>query len=251
MNSKRSQFTSRTLKIPHLFSKNATKYQPDSMFINHAAYLPHFYQYLSNLSIHLPMGDIVERLLRGGALLDFQNMEAAIKNAADSVRKMPAVRKGSNVNYAIVVKFGYEEIKKLREEGYGYDIICKMFSENGLLCANANHKTFCTAFLRETRRRMPQADGRHPTMGTGNAPEKKTEANPLTARTSAVVPTHRTAGSSMGLEVKSANTPNTKPIAPDAISDSKEEWLKRMSGKKVDTGLGIITKYTDGSFDYD
>ena len=147
--------------------------------------------------------------------MEAQSIEAAIKGAADSIRRTPAVRRRKNASYAIVVKVGYEEIQKLRNDGYSYDIICKMLSENGALGVDANPKNLCTAFMRETKRR-----------------HSRVQANSSIPRAN-VVPA--------GERSKTGEADKT---------EQDNERTRRMTGRVVDTGLGKITKNSDGSFDY-
>jgi len=107
--------------------------------------------------------------------LETQSIKAAVKGAVESIRKTPAVRRRKNVSYAVVVKVGYEEIQKLRNDGYSYDVICKMLSENGALDTEARPKNLCTAFLRETKRRLLRAQVNASTLKTSSAPVEKTE----------------------------------------------------------------------------
>jgi len=88
--------------------------------------------------------------------METRDIEAAMKSAAESLRKTPAVRRRKNVSYAIVVKVGYEDIQELRNDGYSFDVICKTLSEKGALCVGASPKYFRTAFLREKKRRLAQ-----------------------------------------------------------------------------------------------
>jgi hypothetical protein len=115
---------------------------------------------------------------------------------------------------------------KLREDGYSYDIICEVFAENGLFPNGANPKTFRSAFLRETDRR-----------------EKKLKAailkNPGAAQ-KAAAPAVKTDSPAKGIA--------PKPKDNDA---SEKEWIRKQASTVIDTGLGRIVKYSDGSFDYD
>ena len=149
--------------------------------------------------------------------MEIQSIEAAVKDAAESIRKTPAVRRRENVSYAIVVKVGYEEIQKLRNDGYSYDIICKMLSENGALNVDASPKSLCTAFLRETKRRL-----------------SRTQANSSIPKASSA--TVEKAAQNNGGESKK--------------TERGKEQVRTATGAVVNTGLGIIVKNSDGSFDY-
>jgi hypothetical protein len=211
----------------------------------------------SNLSIRYKSCDIFETQRKGSGILKIQDMKTAVKNAADCIRHTPAVRNRKNVIYAIVVKVGYEEIKKLRDDGYSYDIICKMLSENGALGVGASPKSLCTAFLRETKRRLSRTLGHSPSVGMGNAPEKKPEANPTAMTPPRVMHLpNRTAGNrSGGVEIRPDNTFDIMPIPledKEAIAAAEKEMLMKKLGydKKRNVGPGVKTiRLPDGSFE--
>jgi len=156
--------------------------------------------------------------------LDIQSLEEALRRSIDSVREAPAVRRRGDVSYALVVKVGYEEIQKLRSDGYSYDVICETLSRNGVLDTGASPKNLCSAFLRETKRRLK----RQQTPGHNIDASMKTDAG-------------------------------TTPVAPDtngvrtgekvAEKESEKARIRRLTGTIVNTGLGEIVKHTDGSFD--
>jgi hypothetical protein len=62
-------------------------------------------------------------------ILDTDEIKGLLKNAVISVRKNPPIKRRDDVSYSRVVKAGYEEILKLREDGYSYDVICEVFRE--------------------------------------------------------------------------------------------------------------------------
>jgi len=161
--------------------------------------------------------------------METQSIEAAVKVAAESIRMSPAVRRRKNVSYAIVVKVGYEEIRKLRNDGYSYDIICKMLSENGALDYNASPKNLCTAFLRETKRRFSrvQESSSNRDASTVNIQAKKTD-------------------SVTGIPNKAIQN----NIGETKITERESEQIRTATSTVVNTGLGEIIKHSDGSFDY-
>jgi len=153
-------------------------------------------------------------------MLEAQSVEAAVKCAADSIRKTHVGTKRRNSEYAIVVKIGYDEIQKLRDDGYGYDIICKTLSENGTLDVDASPKNLCTAFLRERKRRQSRTHGR---------PSIAKPSGGMAEKSKAVESINREA----------------------ARAEPENEQTKKLGGRVISTGLGNIIKNTDGSFDYD
>jgi hypothetical protein len=151
------------------------------------------------------------------ASLDTEGICESVRFAADSLRKLPAIRRRANVSYSLVVKAGYEEIRGLREDGYSYDLICEVFAQNGLLHGHTNPKALCTAFLREKKRR-----------------ERKVQSSGVVKK-----------------DVISA-TPKAEPAKPD-FSDplAGKEKIKALTGSAEETALGKLTKHSDGSFDFD
>jgi hypothetical protein len=49
---------------------------------------------------------------------------------------------------------------------------------------------------------------------------------------------------------KATGAQNNQARAPDKEAAEKE-WIRKQNSMTVDTGLGKITKNSDGSFDYD
>ena len=152
-----------------------------------------------------------------------------MKGAVDSIRKMPAVRRRKNVSYAVVVKVGYEEIQKLRNDGYSYDIICRTLSENGALDVDASPKNLCTAFLRETKRRL-----------------LRTQVNASYREVDRIsVPTEKTS-----LVTAKPNNATQNNGGETGKTDQEKEKKLKITGTVVNTGLGTIIKNPDGSFEY-
>ena len=142
--------------------------------------------------------------------MDVQNLKESLKNAADLLKETPAIRRRENMDYALVVRTGYEEIKKLRDEGHSWDIICETLSKTGALNAGAKPKNLCSAFLREAKRRLKrqQAPGRNIKASAGATPDIKA-----------------------------------------AGEESEKEKIRRLTSTTVETGQGKRVKHTDGSFD--
>jgi hypothetical protein len=159
-------------------------------------------------------------------ILDTDELRGLLESAVISVRKRAPIRRRDDVSYAMVVKTGYEEILRLREDGYSYDVICEVFAEKGLFPNGANPKSFRSAFLRETNRR-----------------EKKLKAaiskNPGPAQKAAAP------------VVKTDNTAGVIAPKPKDKEASEKAWFRQQTSTVIDTGLGKIVKHSDGSFDYD
>jgi hypothetical protein len=119
--------------------------------------------------------------------------------------------------YSLTVKAGYEEILGLRDDGYSYDLICEVFAENGILPEHANPKTFCSAFLREKKRR-----------------EKK--ARPYGGAKKEAIP----------------DQPKAEQVKLNFAADlKKKKETKALTGFTEETALVKVTRHSDGSFEFD
>jgi hypothetical protein len=159
-------------------------------------------------------------------ILDTDELRGLLKDAVISVRKRAPIRRRDDVSYALVVKIGYEEILRLREDGYSYDVICEVFAENGLFPNGANPKSLRSAFLRETNRREKKLKAAIPK--NSGAAQK------------AAAPAVKTDSAAGGIAPK----PKDKE-APE------KEWIRQQTSTTINTGMGRITKNSDGSVDYD
>jgi len=162
--------------------------------------------------------------------LETQRIESAVKEAAESIRKTPAVRRRKNVSYAAVVKVGYEEIQKLRNDGYSYDVICEVLSEKGVLAVDASPKNLRTAFMREAKRRFSRTQEESSTNIANIGSMKKVMQD--------------------GLAAINPNGAAPKKKAEAGKTETMEERIKRMTSNTVHIGTGTIIKHADGSFDY-
>jgi hypothetical protein len=85
--------------------------------------------------------------------LENEELKEALRGAVEEVMRLPAIRRRKNIRCAYVVKVGYEEIRKLRNEGYSYDTICAALVAKGVFDEGAAPKSLGMAFRRETSRR--------------------------------------------------------------------------------------------------
>lgn len=159
-------------------------------------------------------------------ILDTDELRELLKDAVVSVRKRAPVKRRNDVSYALVVKTGYDEILRLREDGYSYDIICEVFAENGLFPNGANPKSLRSAFFRETNRR-----------------EKKLKAE--------ITKNQGTAQKAAASAIKTDSPANGIVVKPRDKEATEKEWFRQQTSAVVDTGLGKIIKHSNGSFDYD
>jgi hypothetical protein len=84
--------------------------------------------------------------------MDSMEEVADLKEVLESMASEPRKRNG-NVVFALVVKVAYENIKKLREQGFSFQRILDCLIKNEYLPNDANMRHFHQAFMREERRR--------------------------------------------------------------------------------------------------
>jgi hypothetical protein len=159
--------------------------------------------------------------------LEADGVGGVLQAAVHSVRSRVAMKGHKNAKYSLIVKTGYDEILKLREEGYSYNVICEVFAENGLLPNGANPKTFCSAFLREMKRREKRQK-----IGAPQNPDTEKTVSVASVKTDKAI-------KKVAQEME----------APEEAAVEKE-WIRKLDGIEVDTGRGKITKHSDGSFDF-
>jgi hypothetical protein len=179
--------------------------------------------------------------------MDALNLKEAVKEAVEAIRKTPPVQRRKNAIYSIAARTGYDDIRQLRADGYGYDVICEVFAEKGVLQPNASPKNLSSAFLREMKRREKRAMAAN----TSNSAEAKK-------------PTDMKAGNQVtqqkgtpDREKLIVNPDHTFNIRPNGLTESdvdaiEKKRVREMTGVKYKNAWGdTITKHTDGSFDFE
>jgi hypothetical protein len=113
-------------------------------------------------------------------------------------------------------------------EGFSYAVICEALERDGLLREGSRPYSLSRALRREGIRRQKLAE-------TGRFPDDA-DKKPRAAETSAAL--------------HEATKP--EPENPNAKEKPREhEWVRKMTGSTEETGLGKLTKHSDGSFDFD
>jgi hypothetical protein len=159
-----------------------------------------------------------------------ENIREKLREAAESVRQRAALKNYKNVSYASVVRTGYEEIQKLREEGYTYNVICEAFVERGILKESATPKGLSTIFQRETKRRAKLSER----SGNGGSRENNQ------GKKASIITKNEEAG------LKNAKKKEPEETREDDVT----ERLKQLTGTVVDTGTGKIRKMPGGTFEF-
>jgi hypothetical protein len=140
-------------------------------------------------------------------------------------RENPLARKETNT-YAGVMRSVYAKVGRLRAKGFSFTQICAACEKSGLL-KDANPYCFRQAFRRERARRLTDEEL---AKFMSEARDEK-QASPANGTDSPQI-----------IGPGSAN--------PGSEEDEENDRIKKLTSTTVDTGLGIITKNTDGSFDY-
>jgi hypothetical protein len=131
--------------------------------------------------------------------------------------------------YSRAASSAFEKIASLREKGIGYVRICKAFESSGLLPENADPHSLGQAFRREKTRRGKIAAKTPPSERSDRDTVKKADALPWKAD-----------------KTIEKTVPEAAKVGNDA---TEKEWIRKLTGTTVDTGLGKIIKHSDGSFD--
>jgi hypothetical protein len=164
-----------------------------------------------------------------------ENTVETIRQALDWIRANAAPgRRRSGSSYARIARSAFEDIRGLTAEGFSYAAICEAFEANGLLPEGSKPYSLSRAMRREGMRRQRRAG---------------------------LVETERLVGKTAGEKSGSAAPNPTKaepvkrdfgaPRAPSMENEKAEKWEKALAGSAVETGLGKLTKHSDGSFDFD
>jgi hypothetical protein len=160
------------------------------------------------------------------------NFAGEIRKTLDKVRAncAPGIRR-PGFSYARVVRAAFEDIRGLMAEGFSYAVICEALERDGLLREGARPYSLSRALRREGIRRQKLA-GLAQAVRFPDDADKKTRA----AETSPAL--HEAAKPEL-------ENPNAKE------KSREHEWVRKITDSTEETGLGKLTKHSDGSFDFD
>jgi hypothetical protein len=153
-----------------------------------------------------------------------EQIEEALRDEESPKRREGYVYSGATRRF-----FG--KIKALRGRGYSFVQICRAYEKIGQLPKHSNPNVFRQAFLREAERRKREGEIlKELKDGDGAEKTKTRETSPPVTPEDA----------------------EKKNLAKEDTGDEGEDSdrIRKMTGKVVETGLGKIIKYADGSFDY-
>jgi hypothetical protein len=134
-------------------------------------------------------------------------------------------RQRADFSYARIARLTFENIRELTALGFSYVTICRGFVINGLLPEGAEPCSLSRAMRREGIRRQKHI-GPEKAERLGQNMEKK-------------------------LDVVRMSTTVISAEKPESGGTTSDEKTAKMAETTVNTGLGKLTKHTDGSFDFD
>ncbi|MDR1578989.1 MAG: hypothetical protein LBS35_01420 [Synergistaceae bacterium] len=163
------------------------------------------------------------------------DFEAASERVEEILRnETPLNRKGGHVHSDTAKKF-FGRIKSLRARGFSFIQLCGAFEKAGVLPEKSNPYSLRQAFLREMARRAKT--------------EELLKAVKDTALEEAAEPSPKANMPVRTQFMKAAKSQNDLPLTPDKETTEKE-WIRKQTSTTIDTGLGKITKNSDGSFEF-
>jgi hypothetical protein len=150
-----------------------------------------------------------------------EQVEEAIKGESPPRRRERCV-------YSDTARRFFSKIKALRGRGYSFVQICKAYEKAGQLPKRSNPYSFRQAFLRESGKRNREEELlkelKNDTNAAGKAPGVSADAGRIFEK------------------------PEAKKARESA--GTVQHRIREMTGTPVDTGLGRITRHSDGSFEY-
>jgi DNA-binding transcriptional MerR regulator len=152
-------------------------------------------------------------------------VEEAIKE-----EKAPG-NKGERV-YSDTARCFFTKIKALRDRGFSFVQICKAYEKIGQLPKDSNPYSFRQAFLRELGRQNQSGELLKEVKEGGRDTERESPPQILAAP---------------AMEHRENNT--MKAGSSDELTEEKR--VEKLTSSTVKTGLGKLTKHSDGSFDFD
>jgi hypothetical protein len=170
-----------------------------------------------------------------------ENYGAAMDTAKNILdEEAPLTRKEAHT-YSKAIRSVFARVERLRSKGFSFVQICAACEKSGMLPKNANPYCFRQVFRRERARLLADGELAKLLADGSETAEKVASPSPKT-NTPARTPFMKATGSQSG--------PAPAPVKADREAAEKE-WIRKQTSTTVDTGLGKITKNSDGSFDYD
>ena len=154
--------------------------------------------------------------------METKDFEEALEQAGELLVRETPLNRNMNQIYSKTMRSAFENVRKVRADGFGFTQICGAFAEAGLLPRQAHPHSFRQAFYREAKRRDREKE------------LLKRIKDDIDASKKEAIP----------------ERPKTEPAktSPDA---GLTEKIKTLTSSKKETGLGTLTRHSDGSFDFD
>ena len=129
-------------------------------------------------------------------------------------------KRGGEFFYAQVIYGYFDEIEKLKAEGFTMTTICKFLEKKGALPTNSDPRSFRRGFRREAARRQRTTSREVNVSGTAKKGIKPriSEASVKQRAEIPVIPT-KAKNDRSGLQVNPDNTFTIAPIDPDDLPD--------------------------------
>lgn len=128
-------------------------------------------------------------------------------------------KRGGEFFYAQVIYAYFDEIEKLKTEGFTLTTICKFLEKKGALPTDSDPRSFRRAFRREFARRQQAASKEVNVNDTLKMVMKAKESIPRREISEANVKHRPEKSNKAGLQINPDNTFRINPIDPDDLPD--------------------------------
>jgi hypothetical protein len=153
---------------------------------------------------------------------ELKNFEGAPARAGGPLELETPLARNINRTYSKTMRAAFEKVEKARADGFSFTRIYAAFEKAGLLPYQAHPHSFRQAFYREAERRDREKELMRLIKNDATTSKKETIPVP----------------------------PKTEPVKMNPAADLTE-GIKSLTGSKEEMGLGTLTRYSDGSFDFD
>jgi DNA-binding transcriptional MerR regulator len=160
---------------------------------------------------------------------ELETVDAQVEEAIKEEK--PPGNKGERV-YSDTARCFFAKIKALRDRGFSFVQICKAYEKIGQLPKYSNPYSFRQAFLRELGRRNQSGELLREVKEGGHETENET---PPQIPAMSVMETGKDNMVEAGID--------------DELTEKKK--IAALTSSTMKTGLGKLTKHSDGSFDFD
>ncbi|GHS85510.1 hypothetical protein AGMMS49957_01680 [Synergistales bacterium] len=186
---------------------------------------------------------------------DFEDFKTTPEKAEDILNKEKPLRRMENRAYSRLMHSLFEKIESLHSKGFCFTQICNAFEKSGILPEHSNPYCFRQAFYRERIRRAKEEELMCALEDESNdeSKDERTTSGKEAIRVSDMAKAKTISQTSVTqtptiIALKAAKVLITQDDDEDAARKAR---VRRLTDTRMNTGLGIITKHSDGSFDFD